>query len=64
MSAQKKEGASKSIKYQEKVHETKKAILYKINNEQKWIPKSQIVNEDTDAEVVLVKEWFVEKENL
>lgn len=52
------------ITYEKRKHETKKAVLFKINGEDKWIPKSQIIEEDETAECVLVTRWFAEKEGI
>lgn len=56
------------IEFEEKIHETQKAILFRIQNEEVWIPKS-VINDLTltkerfkKSGTVEVAEWFAEKE--
>lgn len=48
------------------LHETAKAMLVKIDENQFWIPLSQIDKDesDWDAGVLMVSEWFAKKEGL
>jgi hypothetical protein len=44
------------------VAETEKAKLYSIGNEEIWLPKSQI--EDENEELVAIPKWLAEKKGL
>ena len=46
-------------------HETDKAKLYDVGDAKQWIPRSVIEEDDgEDGGVVVVKEWWAEKEGL
>ena len=53
-----------NVTYEEIVRETEKAILFKINDEEVWLPKSQIEVSEEGDNVVEVPEWLAEKNNL
>ena len=40
------------------------AVLFKIDNREVWIPRSVIVNDDFENNVIEVKEWFAINEEL
>lgn len=46
-----------------KQRETEKAVLFVVNNEQIWLPKSQIahLSDEGDTIAVTLPEWLVEK---
>ena len=54
-----------TIDYDEILAETEMAILFLIDDEEKWIPKSQIHNDpEGSGGEVEVSEWFAIKEEL
>lgn len=51
------------------IKETEKAILVNIDGEEKWIPKSQVVEQsdvqgEGDSGTLAITRWFAEKEGL
>jgi hypothetical protein len=51
------------------IHETAKALLVKVDDKQLWVPKSVIkglseIRKKGDEGVLIVAQWFAEKENL
>ena len=56
---------SVSIDYDHRVNETAKAILFLIDGEEYWIPKSVIIDDDEEESgSIEVAQWFAEKEGL
>lgn len=47
---------------EERLRETDKAVLFKIHGEDRWVPKSVIVDEGD--EVVGVAKWWASKNNI
>jgi len=61
---------TKTLRYDRVINYTDKAVLFAFDDDEQWIPSSQIHNFDdldftgeTDGEVV-VAGWFVDKEDL
>ena len=50
------------LEYDAKLRETNMAVLYQIDNEEIWIPKSQI--EDDNGEILVIPLWLADKNNL
>lgn len=53
-----------TLTYDSKKNETKKAILFKMNGEKVWIPKSQIVEVDETSKAVVVSAWIAGEKGL
>lgn len=51
-----------TLEYDNLLYETDKAVLFVLNGEEKWVPKSLIV--DISKNEVEVYTWFAEKEQL
>lgn len=45
------------VEYEDIVSETQRGILFQINGEEHWLPRSQI-EVDTDAKVITMPEWL------
>lgn len=52
------------IKFNEIVHGTEKATLFRFDEEEVWLPLSQIEDLDTAEQTVEVADWLVEKKGL
>ena len=49
------------IHYDEIKKETKKAILYSVRDNEFWIPRSQITNNNLIEEWIEIPDWLYEK---
>lgn len=52
------------VNYDEIEHQTDEAILFVINSEQIWLPKSQIKDHDENSKVVIIPKWIADKNDL
>lgn len=53
------------LAYDRIVHQTALAILYDFGDQEAWVPKSVVEDDDgEDGGVVEIQEWFAEKEGL
>jgi len=53
-----------TLQYDEIIATTKKAVLYRFDDEEHWIPESQIIDRDPEYCTVEVEDWLVEKKGL
>ena len=52
------------LDFDELKHETEKAYLFVIDEEEVWIPKSVCEEVDEELNIVEIQEWFAEQEGL
>ena len=50
------------VEVEEKLYETEKAVLYRIDIDDVWVPRS--VHEEYDDGTILVQKWWAEKEGI
>lgn len=54
---------TEQIEYEEQLHETDDAVLFLIDGDKVWIPKS-VIEDDDEMGTIEVATWFCEKEEL
>jgi len=52
------------LKYDKVSASTEKAILFQFDDEEVWLPKSQILDHSSTDKVVEIEDWIVEEKGL
>ena len=57
-----------AVKYHARINETAKAVQFKLERgftgKSAWVPKSQLLDEDTSAHTFAVPRWWAEQEGI